>query len=385
MSPHCRQQLRRPGNCLRSRRAVSSVLVCLALAAAGAGELDRRGSQFIGFSSFSGFAESAGELPGEKTLTSPEMVAAVPWDELVASWNATMAEGAYLKMEARALYRRGATKYYTLGLYSGDPARHPRQSVPHQADADGDVATDTLLLKEPCARLQVRVTLGGDDRQLPALRFLGLCLTDSQAKPPALPPNRAAWGRTIPVPERSQMAYSNGAVLCSPVTVSMIMAYWSRTLNRPELDPDVPDVVKAVYDPVWQGTGNWPFNTAYAGSYPGMRAYVTRFTDLAELEDWTAAGLPVGLSVCLNRLRGRQGPLSGHLVVSVGFTKDGEPVLNDPGTSHNVRKVVSRKNLISAWAQSKNAVYLIYPDNATLPVDRFGHWDSPASPPGLTR
>jgi hypothetical protein len=364
---------------------VSSVLVCLALAGAGAGELDRRGSQFIGFRSFSGFAESAGELPGEKTLTSPEMVAAVPWDELVASWNATMAEGAYLKMEARALYRRGATKYYTLGLYSGDPARHPRQSVPHQADADGDVATDTLLLKEPCARLQVRVTLGGDDRQLPALRFLGLCLTDSQAKPPALPPNRAAWGRTIPVPERSQMAYSNGAVLCSPVTVSMIMAYWSRTLNRPELDPDVPDVVKAVYDPVWQGTGNWPFNTAYAGSYPGMRAYVTRFTDLAELEDWTAAGLPVGLSVCLNRLRGRQGPLSGHLVVSVGFTKDGEPVLNDPGTSHNVRKVVSRKNLISAWAQSKNAVYLIYPDNATLPVDRFGHWDSPASPPGLTR
>ena len=86
------------------------------------------------------------------------------------------------------------------------------------------------------------------------------------------------------------------------------MSFWSRTLNRPELDLDVTEIAKAVYDPVWQGTGNWPFNTAYAGSYPGMRAYVTRLTDLAELEDWIADGLPVALSVCLNRLSGRKGP-----------------------------------------------------------------------------
>jgi hypothetical protein len=211
------------------------------------------------------------------------------------------------------------------------------------------------------------------------LGFLGLCLTDTKAAPPVLASNRAAWGKTIPVPERSQMAYSNGIVLCSPATVSMIMGFWARTLKRPELDPDVPAVAKAVYDPVWQGTGNWPFNTAYAGSYPGMRAYVTRFTDLAELEDWIARGLPVGLSVCLNRLRGRPGPPSGHLVACVGFTKDGDPIINDPGTSRNVRKAVPRKNVISAWACSKNAVYLIYPEDATLPEDRFGHWDSPVS------
>jgi hypothetical protein len=378
MNHHFRRGLRRAGNCLWRKWGVPGAMAWLALAAAWAEELDPRGSQFIGFERFSAYAQSAGEMAGEKVLTSPEIAAGIHWDELVASWNLEMPEGAYLKVEARALYPQRATKYYTLGLYSGNPSRHPRQSVRNQADADGDVATDTLILKERCGRLQVRLTLGGDDRNPAMLKFLGLCLTDSKATPPALPSNRAAWGKTIPVPQRSQMAYSNGVVLCSPVTVSMIMSFWSRTLNRPELDLDVPEIVKAVYDPVWPGTGNWPFNTAYAGSYPGIRAYVTRFTDIAELEDWIAQGLPVGLSVCLNRLLSRKGPPSGHLVVCAGFTKDGDLVINDPGTRQNVRKVFPRKNVLSAWAYSKNAVYLIYPENAVLPEDRFGHWDSPS-------
>jgi len=101
------------------------------------------------------------------------------------------------------------------------------------------------------------------------------------------------------------MAYPNGGALCSPTTVSMLMTYWSRMLKRPELDHNVPDIVKAVYDPNWRGTGNWPFNTAYAGSYKGMRGYVTRMCDISEIEDWIVNGIPVGLSVSYDRLRGR--------------------------------------------------------------------------------
>jgi hypothetical protein len=156
----------------------------------------------------------------------------------------------------------------------------------------------------------------------------------------------------------------------------MIMTYWSHALNRPELDRDVPEIVKELYDSNWHGAGNWPFNMAYAGSFTGMRAYVSRFSDVSELEDWIAAGLPVGLSVCYDRLRGKGPGPNGHLVVCVGFTKDGDVIINDPGTSKNVRKTFPRKNLIYAWANSHNAVYLIYPEDAHLPVDRFGHWDS---------
>lgn len=363
---------------LRRWGAVAAAL-SLAVAARGAGEVDPRGAQFIGFESTASFAASAGGAPGQTVLTSPEIETAIPWDELVASWNADLHGGAWLKVEARALYPGRDTKYYILGLDSGDPFRHPRQSVRHQADADGDVATDTLLLKRPCGRVQVRLTLGPGERGPAVLKFLGLSLKDSRAAPPALPPNRAAWGLTLPVPERSQMAYSNGLALCSPATVSMILGYWSRKLNRQDLDRDVPEIGRAVFDPGWPGTGNWPFNTAYAGAFPGLRAYVARLTDLAELEDWIARGLPVGLSVCLNRLRGRPGPPSGHLVVCVGFTPEGDLVINDPGVRANVRQAVPRANAAWAWAYSKNTAYLIYAETATLPEDRFGHWDSPLS------
>jgi hypothetical protein len=178
------------------------------------------------------------------------------------------------------------------------------------------------------------------------------------------------------VPERSQLVYTNGGVLCSPTTVSMIMSYWAKKLKRPELDHDVPEIVQAIYDAKWKGTGNWPFNTAYGGAYRGMRGYVARLSDLAEVEEWIAAGVPVGLSVCSDRLHHRGPGPNGHLIVCVGFAENGDVVVNDPGTRRNVRRVYPRKDVAYAWAYSRNAVYLIYPEDWETPKDRFGHWDS---------
>lgn len=344
---------------------------------------EARGQQFIAFKSFGTFKKSPGQQPGEIILTSREIHSRIAWDELIASWNVEIPASAYLKIEARAVYPDRTTKWYGLGLWSGDPALHPRESVRRQKDADGDVDTDTLILREPTKRFQVRLTMKGTGRERPKLKFLGLSLTDTGAQRKPLPPNRAAWGRTLDVPERSQMAYENGGVLCSPTTVSMMLAHWSRVLKRPSLDRDVPEIVTGVHDPKWGGTGNWVFNTAYAGALPGMRAYTTRLTDVAELEDWIARGIPVGLSLCYNRLRGKGREPSGHLVVCVGFTATGDVVVNDPGTSKNVRKVFPRANLVDAWAHSKNAAYFIYPEKVRLPKDRFGHWESAKTKPVL--
>ena len=337
---------------------------------------DARGGQFIALTNFTDFEQTQGASAGEIVLRSPEIVPQINWDELIVSWNAGTPDEAYLKIEARALFATGPTKYYTMGLWSVNTNRYPRESVINQADADGSVATDTLRLKRPCERLQVRLTLGGNRGQKPRLRFLGLQVTDTKVAPPALPSNPAALGKTLAVPERSQMAYTNGGVLCSPTVVSMILAYWSRELKRPELDRAVPEIAAAVYDAQWPGTGNWPFNTAYAGSYPGIRAYVTRLSDLAEVEEWTASGIPVGLSVCYDRLHHRGPGPNGHLVVCVGFTERGDPIVNDPGTSKGIRRVYPRKDLGYAWASSRNTAYLIYPEHHQVPQDRFGHWDS---------
>ena len=343
-------------------------------------QTDYRGRQFIGFDSLSSFVEAKVPGDGRIFLTSPVIHADITFNEVVVSWNADLPEDAYLEVAAQAIYPQVTTKYYSLGVWSKNSTRGPRHSQAGQKDADADVSTDTLLLRRPAKDLQVRLTISKPGKSSKkTLRFLGISLADSNATPAPLPPCQEAWGKTVPVPERTQMIYPNGSALCSPTTVSMILGYWAKTLHRPSLDRPVPQVAEAIYDTVWQGTGNWPFNMAYAGSFSQIRAYVSRLSDVAELEAWIARSLPVGLSLDYDRLRAKGPGPNGHLVVLVGFTETGDPIINDPGTSEHVRKIFPRKNLIDAWACSRNTVYLIYPENATLPVDVYGHWDSPGT------
>ena len=64
----------------------------------------------------------------------------------------------------------------------------------------------------------------------------------------------------------------------------------------PRPDPWVDEVPAATYDAAYEGTGNWPFNTAYAASR-GLHAFVTRLRSLREAEALVAAGIPVIASV----------------------------------------------------------------------------------------
>jgi uncharacterized protein YvpB len=247
-----------------------------------------------------------------------------------------------------------------------------RASVKGQKDDEGTVDTDVLKLNSKAVAAQVRITIGtGVDPA--ALKFLGLSFCDSSARGERSIPNKTLWGKILTVKERSQANYPDGInEWCSPTSMSMLMSYWSAQLNRPDLDYDVPEVARGVNDPNWPGTGNWPFNTAFAGAHEGMRAYVTRFSDVSELEEWVDAGIPVAVSVAYGYLKGRDQKANGHLVVCIGFDEVGNIVVNDPGRSQ-VRQVYLRENLIKAWAESENTVYIVHPEDWKLPKDRFGH------------
>ena len=327
-------------------------------------------SRFIGIKQFTDFTTETNGV----ALLSPVIKAPIDWNELVVSWNVDAPTNGGIKVEARGIFPDYETKFYTMGLWRKDAER---RSVRRQKDADGTVKQDTLVLNRPGADLQLRVTL---DKA--KLKFLGISFLDNRMTLEPLPPNRAAWGKIITTPERAQNSYPQEKGWCSPTSLSMALARWGDVLHRPELDIDVPEVAAGVFDSGFDGTGNWPFNTAFAGSFPGMRGYVTRFSDISELEDWIVAGIPVVISAPWHLLNpGRHDTGSGHLVVCIGFTDTGDVVINDPATNlqkgQKVRHIYTRKNVISAWKESRNTVYLVYPEDAKIPKDRFGQWDKP--------
>lgn len=297
------------------------------------------------------------------------------FDEAIVSWNVENPADAELKVEARAWRGETPTKWYTIAEWAQDATKSPRVSVNGQKDADGTVDTDTLVLKQPADRLEIRATVNTlAEGPTPRLRLLTASFLDSKLKTADEPKPSAAWGETIDVPMRAQGDYPNGGVLCSATSTSMLLDHYSRVLNRPELDHDVPEVEANVWDSVYKGAGNWPFNVAYSGSFPGMRAYVARFEGVSDLEKWIAAGYPVACSVSFDMLKGAPTGGSGHLVVLVGFTKDGDPVINDPARRGDVRHVYKRADFERAWLYSKRAVYVVHPEDAHPPKGGEGRW-----------
>lgn len=302
-----------------------------------------------------------------------DVVRPTPFDEAIVSWNLEGAESARVQVEAQAVWPDRESKWYQLGNWS---KAGPRDSVKGQRDADGDVLTDTLSLKQATTKLRVRLTVTGNTDGKPStLRLVTASLIDSKAAfAPDVPSQSDAWGKTIEIPKKRQRDYRNGGVICSPTSLTMVLNHYGNKLNRADLLPDVPQVVDSVWDGVYKGAGNWPFNAAFAGSFPGLSAYVSRFASLGDLEACIAAGFPVVCSVSYDLLRGKElSPSeSGHLVVLVGFTESGDPVFNDPAYPE-VRKIYKRSDFVLGWNYSHRTVYLVHPDSAELPK-RGGAW-----------
>ena len=146
----------------------------------------------------------------------------------------------------------------------------------------------------------------------------------------------------------------------------MVLGYWAERLKRPGLDFDVPAVAAAVHDPKWPGTGNWPFNTAFAGKLPGLRARVTRLSGVSDLQLLLEAGIPPIVSVSFDLLYGKEKDQgAGHLIVCVGTTAGGDFIINDPWANldkgERVQRVVSVERLARGWSRSRGVVYLIHP------------------------
>ena len=341
------------------------------------------GRRFFSFDHFDKFKIETFPHDGGSRFTSPILDAGFDFDQIVVSWNIALPPGTCLRVEAMPVFEGRSTSFFTLGYWSGEDPRAPnrrgpiRMSGSRQPSLEGEVQTDVLVLSRPAQSFQIRLSIVtfASSQDPTVLKFIGVSLLNSSVTPPTMA-TASESGRELilPVPTRSQLDYPGGDAWCSPASVSMVLSYWSAQLARSDLNRDVPEVAAAVYDPGWPGTGNWPFNTAYAGSFPGMRAYVTRLGVVSELEAWIRAGVPIITSVTYSILKGQPDQGDGHLVVVVGFDDKGDVILNDPGTRIAMRKTVTRDRFAAAWSQSHNTVYLIHPANHPSPESHLGHW-----------
>ncbi len=308
--------------------------------------------------------------------TSEPMQPGFPATELIPSWTATTPGGSFVRVELRGVNEVGrTTKWFRLGDWAAEETAFTRTSVSGQADEDAAVNADVLVVSGGRAlrSVQARVTLlwplGSTDR--PELRSLHVLASAAEGE---CVPSRplAAQGRLLAVPGYSQLIHEGGQGWCSAASTAMVLSYWG-VGPLPESNPDswVPYTAKKIFDQGFGGCGNWPFNTAYAGGF-GVRSFVTRLRSLNEAELFIEAGIPLVVSASYGRgqVPGLDYDTDGHLTVLVGFTDQGDPVLNDPNSASNaeVQKAVGRAEWEMAWLRSsRGVVYVIHPESVTLP------------------
>ena len=291
--------------------------------------------------------ENAGS--GESPLIDAE-----PFDRAVLSWNG---EGKW-RLEMRLQIDGELTPYYVLGDLDGT-----RQSSVAPADESGpvEVDRDTLKLAEgkTATAFQVRATGVGDLHMLSVAHYRhdDCHFTDLPATP-------TAWGTTLDVPTRAQRDVEEepnlGGIVCSPTSVSMALEYHGSTYRTI-------DVCRAVVDGDSRVYGNWPCNTgAAARLLPHSWSAVVKMAGFDELEREIAAGRPVVLSHRWEKEDLSNAPIprsSGHLILVIGFTPNGDVVVNDPAAkADEVRRVFKRRELFHTWQElSQGIVCLIYP------------------------
>lgn len=346
------------------------------------------------------FGDGTAKTYERATWISPEVRPGFNLTELVASWNATTPAGTWIEVAMSGYSDLGTqTKWYVLGRWNrGDDAAAGdihRTSVPDQADTTGEVAVDTFVAAtgRSLDRWRLKVTLYrlAGTTQAPVLRSLGAMASRLPSdKKVAVSPSGGAWGRVLDVPTYSQETHighypqwdGGGEAWCSATSTAMVLDYYgvgptdaeTAWVDPADPDPQVDHAARAVFDYDYDGAGNWPFNTAYAGTR-GLDAFVTRLRSLTEAEQFIKAGIPLvaSLSFKKSELPGAGYSTNGHLMVIVGFTTTGDVVVNDPAShliksNAEVRTVYDRESFENAWVpHSGGLVYVMHPTTTALP------------------
>jgi hypothetical protein len=261
----------------------------------------------------------------------------------VLSWNTYAPAG---KIEFRLLRAHApATAWLDYAEW------HPTGSKSFSPDHEGvRVEVDVIRAEQPFDGIEVRAR--GVDFNLVAF---------SSPLPvrPSLPYARDAL--ILDVPARSQYAHENERGWCSPASLAMLLAFHG-------IEVEVEEAARAVFDRAYNGTGNWAFNVAFAGSL-GLRAAVAHVPNLDCAQRLIECNLPIAISYSWSDGELPGAPLEhsdGHLAVLCGFTSNGDCAINDPAAP-DVCVVYPRHAIERIWQRNDGVAYVVAPGGIAFP------------------
>lgn len=279
------------------------------------------------------------------------------FNRLVPSWIARTPLKTNVKVDVQLRVNNTWTMWYPLGVWDSNYGSKSSSG----SDTYGYTSIDTIIVRSgyKADAFRFQVTLQTKDRAItPALQYFAVTAFDASIPPATQIQLNPGWLTELPVPMRSQMIEDpkvSGSI-CSPTSVSMVLEYYG--INR---------TTKQIYDLVYDNGagiyGNWPFNTAAAGSF-GREAYVDYYFNIDEIKNKIAAGIPVVCSISFSAGQLDGAPISstaGHLIVARGFViRDNQEyvICNDPAAPDNatVRREYKVEQFMNAW---KGWVYII--------------------------
>lgn len=325
------------------------------------------------------------------TWTSEWSQTRFPATDVIPSWNAKMPTGTFLRVAVRVRKGSKVGSWDNVAHWTHGNTTIKRTSSTAQPDDLARVATDVVKATKGTTfdgwQVQVRLMRRSGTTATPVLTSVSGIASSYSTRSIATSRTTMTSGKTLAVPQYSQMTHrghfpqydGGGAAWCSPTSTAMVLRYFKAgpTPSMYSWAKDshgfVDHAAAHTYDHRFRGTGNWPFNTAYAGVW-GLDAFVTRMYDLREAEAFIKAGIPVVASVAFGRGGLAGAPLSatpGHLMVIVGFTSSGKVVVNDPagGSNSQVRRTYDRAQFERAWLNGSGGVaYVVRPSSKALPA-----------------
>ncbi len=324
--------------------------------------------------------------------TSPWQSTGFSAKSLIPSWNIQTPTGTWARIEVRVKSGSTTGSWDTIANYAFSASYIKRASGSAQTDDLAKLSTDTVLANsgKSFTSWQVRVLLMRPvgAKTTPTLEAVNGTQATYATRTTTTSSTTMTKTKELAVPMSSQMIHKGeypewgggGEAWCSPTSTSMVMRYFGKGPTAADYswtsfqDGYVDHAARYTFDYAYDGTGNWPFNTAYAARH-SLDAFVTRLYTLRDAEAFINAGIPLVASIAFGKGELDGAPISstpGHLVVIRGFTSAGSVIVNDPAASKNstVRRVYSRAQFEKAWQRgSGGVVYVIRPASQALPAD----------------